>query len=50
MWVIGVLGLFVDMLSIGVFTTRQWRTPGPMGQELHIFTVKASKDVLIGMD
>ena len=34
MWGIDVLGLFVDMLSMGVCTTRQWQTSGRLVQEL----------------
>ena len=37
--VIDVLGLFFDMLSIGVCTTRHWPTSGRLVQELSACTV-----------
>ena len=37
--IIDVLGLFLDMLSMGVYTTRHWQTSGRLVQELNIFTV-----------
>ena len=31
-WVIYVLGFIFDMLSMGVFTTRHWKTSGQLVQ------------------
>ena len=36
-----VLGLFFDMLSMGICTTRHWQTSGPLVQELIVYTVYA---------
>ena len=38
-WVIDVLDLFFDMLSMGVSTTGHWRTSGRLVQELNVCTV-----------
>ena len=38
-WVIDMLGLFLDMYSMGVCTTRQWQTAGRLVQEFDICTV-----------
>ena len=38
-WVIDVLGLFFDMLSMGVCATRHWQTPSWLVQELNVCTV-----------
>ena len=38
-WVIDVLGLFFDILSVGVCTTRYWQTSGGLVQELNVCTV-----------
>ena len=39
-WVIDVLGLFFDMLSMGVFKeNRLWQTSGRLVQELNVCTV-----------
>ena len=38
-WVIVVLGLFFEKLSIGVCTTRHWRTSGRLVQESNVGTV-----------
>ena len=38
-WVIDVLGLCFDMLSMVVCTTRHWQTPGRLVQELNVCTV-----------
>ena len=38
-WFIDVLGLFSDMLSMGVCTTRHWQTSGRLVQELNVCTV-----------
>ena len=37
---IGVLGIFFDMLSLGVCTTRHWQTSGHLLQELNVCTVQ----------
>ena len=42
-WVIGVLGLFFDMLSLGASTTRHWQTSGRLVQELDVCTVPAQR-------
>ena len=39
MWAIHVVGLFVDMLSMGVCTTRHCQTSGRLSQELNVCTV-----------
>ena len=39
-WFICVLGLFVDMLSMGACTTRQWQTSDRPVQELNVSAVK----------
>ena len=33
-WVIDVLSLFFDLLSVGVCTTRHWRTSGRLGARI----------------
>ena len=38
-WVIDVLDLFLDMLPMGVCTSRHWRTSGRLVQELDACTV-----------
>ena len=38
MWVIGVLRLYFDMLSMGVCTIRHWHTPGRLVQKLNVCT------------
>ena len=38
-WVLGVLGVFFDMLSMGVCTTRHCQTSGRLVQELNVCTV-----------
>ena len=38
--VIDVLGLFLDMLSMGFYTTRHWQTSGRLMQELDVCTVE----------
>ena len=38
-WVIGVLGLFLDMLSMGACNTRRWQTSGRLVQEINVCTV-----------
>ena len=38
-WLIDVLGLFLDMLSMDVCTTRQWQTSGRLVQKLDACTV-----------
>ena len=35
-WVLAVTGLFFDMLSIDVRTTRHWQTSGRLVQELNV--------------
>ena len=42
-WVIDVLGLFFDMLSINARTTRHWETPSWLVQELNVCTVSVPK-------
>ena len=37
--VINVLGLFLDMLSMGFYTTRHWQKSGRLVQELDVCTV-----------
>ena len=37
--IIAVLGLFVDMLSMGVSTISHWRTSGRLVQQLDVCTV-----------
>ena len=39
MWVIDVLDLLFDMLSMGVCTTRHRQTYGRLVQELNVYTV-----------
>ena len=39
MWVIDVLGLFFDMLSMGECTTRHWQMSSRLVQELNDCTV-----------
>ena len=39
LWVIYVLGLCFDVLSMGVCKTRHWQTSGRLVQELHVCTV-----------
>ena len=34
-WVIDVFGIFLDMLSMGICTTRHWETSGRLVQELN---------------
>ena len=41
-WIINVLGLFFDMLPIGVCTTGHLQTSGRLVQELNICTVDVS--------
>ena len=38
-WAIDLPGLFLDMLSMGVFTTRHRKTSGRLMQELNVRTV-----------
>ena len=38
-WVIDVLGLFFDMLSMGVCINRHWQTSGQLVRELNVCTV-----------
>ena len=38
-WVIAMLGLFFDMLSMGICTTRHWQMFGRLVQELNVCTV-----------
>ena len=38
-WVFDVLGLFFDMLSMGVSTTSYWQASGRLVQELNVCTV-----------
>ena len=38
-----MLGLFFDMLFMGVCTTRHWRTSGRLAQELNVCTVCCHK-------
>ena len=38
-WVVYVLGLFFDMLSMGVFPTSHWQISGRLVQELNVCTV-----------
>ena len=45
LWVIEMHCLFVDMLSIGICTTRHWRTSGRLVQELNVCTVSLYLDV-----
>ena len=45
-YVIDVLGLFFDMLSMGFYTTRHWQTSGQLVQELDVCTVSALKHLL----
>ena len=40
-WVIDVLGLCFDMLSMGVLKNRHWHTSGRLVQELNLCTVGA---------
>ena len=40
-WVIDVLGLFIDMPSMVVCTTRHWETSGRLVQEINVCTVVA---------
>ena len=42
-WVIDVLNLLFDMLSIGVCTTRHWQTSGRLVQELNVCAVHYSR-------
>ena len=37
--VIAVVGLYCDMLSTGVCTTKHWQTTGRLVQELNVCTV-----------
>ena len=37
-WVIDVLGLFFDMLSMGVYKTWHWQTSGRLVQEVNVRT------------
>ena len=39
-WVIDVLCLYSNMLSLGVCTTRHWQTSGRLVQELNVCTVE----------
>ena len=39
--IIAMLGLFLDMLSMVVCTTRHWQTSGRLVQELNICTVSS---------
>ena len=43
MWVVDVLGLFFDMLSTDVCTTRHWQMYGRLVQELNVCTVDHRK-------
>ena len=43
-WVIDVLDLFHDMISMNVCATRQWHTSGRLVQELNACTVGLSKE------
>ena len=38
-WVIDMLGLFLDMFSIAVCSTRHWHTFGRLVQELNACTI-----------
>ena len=38
-WVIGVLDLFLDKLSMSVCTTKHWQTSGRLVQDLDVCTV-----------
>ena len=40
-----MLGLFFDMLFMGICTTRHWQTSGRLVQELNVCTVHLSYDV-----
>ena len=42
-WIIDVLGLFFDMLPIGVCTTGHLQTSGRLVQELNICTVYSGR-------
>ena len=42
--VIDELGLFSEISSMGVCTTRHWQTSGRLVQELNVFTVLQNKD------
>ena len=42
--VIGVLGLFFDMLSMGVCTTKHCQTSGRLVQKLNVCTVESVID------
>ena len=41
-----LLGVYFDMLSMGVCTTRHWQTSGRLVQELTVFTVWKYLEVL----
>ena len=41
-WVIGMLDIVFDMLSMGAFTTRHWQTSGQLVQELKVCTANVS--------
>ena len=45
-WIIDVFGLFFDMLSMGVCTTRHWQTSGRLVQELNVCTVSQHKNAI----
>ena len=40
-WVFGVLDLFLDILFLGLCTTRLWQTSGRLVQELNVCTVRS---------
>ena len=50
-WVVDVqMAYFCDILSMGVCTTRHWKTSGRLVQELNACTVDSSgQDVLIAI-
>ena len=41
-WVIDVFGLFLYMLAMGVCTTKHWKTPSRLVQEVNLGTVRMS--------
>ena len=45
-WVIDVLGLLHDMLSMDTFSTRHWQTSGRLRQELNDCTVVFSHKMI----
>ena len=49
-WVIDVLRLYSDMLSMGVCITRNWHTSGQRVQELNVCTCTVEMSHLLGIE